>query len=475
MIDTLSAPDIFTGSLEPHQLDAADWLMDHPRALLADDVGLGKTVEAIAYIARLDYAGELPEGRTSVIWITEASLLKQTAEEFARFAPSLAVLTSDDRLFEPGGSTLRWARFHSKFPSGVDVVVVSHELAGNRGSVLNDRFGTPPLVVIDEAMALKSGGPRHTRISEITAAATRVLAMTATPYENSPLETYNILRLLHLPDLWTSGEFDSRFVEWAPAYQIPGTWKTVPARPLGVRPEARAELAAYLHKVMLRRTVEDIGGAVPVRVGEQVRWVELSSEQADAYDVAAQNRGGVGHIRRTVAARGAGDSSALVDEFMRYLDSPKTPSKVIVYCETLGIIHMVCERLEAAGIGHVSIEGANKAPDRTIALAAFRDRPEVRVLVGSKVLELGLNIQHCNALVTLDCSDNPQRERQREGRIRRLGSPHETYTHLTLMPETPTARKKWQTLERKRREAEALLRRQDNQTTDPTTTYGDHR
>jgi hypothetical protein len=78
------------------------------------------------------------------------------------------------------------------------------------------------------------------------------------------------------------------------------------------------------------------------------------------------------------------------------------------------------------------------------------------VLLGSRVLERGLNLQHCRLLISLDPSWNPARERQREGRIRRIGSQHPTYEHIVLLPDTALTGIKMSKLARKANTAAAV-------------------
>jgi hypothetical protein len=47
------------GQLTADQSAAVEWLLEHPRALLADDVGRGKTIVTIAYIGQLGHRGLL--------------------------------------------------------------------------------------------------------------------------------------------------------------------------------------------------------------------------------------------------------------------------------------------------------------------------------------------------------------------------------------------------------------------------------
>jgi SNF2 family DNA or RNA helicase len=456
--------DLFSSKypLKSYQVAAIEFLARTPKALLADDVGLGKTVEAIAHLCSLVATNELALGHDHILWITSANLIDQTAQEFELFAPKFGVLTQTDRLFEPVASVAYKLKFETRYGDGPDILIVSHQQAASSGKALFERFGSPAVVVIDEAMKLKGGGKGHSAICRLTKDVPRVLVMTATPFENDGVETYRILQLLHLPNIWPEADFNRRFILWSEPFRIPGTFSKVPARALGLRPDGLAEFREFLHGflpgtgVMLRRTAEEVHARVPVRVGDRVRWIRLNADQQAAYN-SVPGKGGVAHIKRTQIARQTDGSSALVDALMNALHYEFGNEKVIVYCETLPVLAQVSERLEACGIGYVSVEGKVLPKVRGNLLATFRDDPSTRVLVGSRVLELGLNIQHCRVLISLDSSDNPQRESQREGRIRRIGSPHETYVHITLLPDTSTSVRRAESLDEKRRGAAQLL------------------
>lgn len=252
-------------------------------------------------------------------------------------------------------------------------------------------------------------------------------------------------------------QFSDLFVEWEPEYQIPGTRQVIPARPAGIKRDNLSQLQLFLNKYVLRRRADDVNLTLPRHIGGSNRWVKLNSEQQRHYDALAQIKGGAAHIHRTQAGRTGDGISALIDAFMAELEQNYVNEKVIVYCETVAVVKALSEHLDSYNIGNRCIEGDVSVPDRAKALADFRDDPDVHVLIGSKVLELGLNIQHCRVLISLDCSDNPQREHQREGRIRRIGSPHDSYVHLTLLPDTPTVRKKWKRLSEKQADADLLF------------------
>ncbi|WP_425460868.1 C-terminal helicase domain-containing protein [Lapillicoccus jejuensis] len=97
------------------------------------------------------------------------------------------------------------------------------------------------------------------------------------------------------------------------------------------------------------------------------------------------------------------------------------------------------------------------SPDRDDAVERFRDDPNLPLLLGSRVLEYGLNLQFANTLISVGVSYNPARERQREGRLRRIGSPHRTIRHWVVLPDTPQTRSQLETLDRKGTDAAYVL------------------
>lgn len=441
----------FRGDLQPHQAEGVHWLLQRPRALLADDVGLGKTVQALALIGTLFETDQLPHaGRNRlcrVLWLTDATLVEQTMAEVETFLPNFTVLGSTDPAMASGGRAQQLRK--RSFPSGVDILVMSYEQAHSRRQWL-EQF-SPSMLVLDEASKLKGEQSFFRTVEDISRRTPRVLSMTATPLENNPTELFAILRATGTPGLWPKRVIDADFIEWElspPDHQgkrrkIPVDWVE----------NKVSEVRDYLSGVMFRRTAEDIDLDLPRHVGDRIRWVPLGADQQAEYDAAARQTGLSGFHKQQAAGLRAGTSSVLIDALMEELLRSGEPT--IVYCESLEMLALAAERFSAAGIEYRQIEGKTTSEDRSDAVQEFRDGG-VYVLLGSSVLEHGLNLQTCRKLISLDSSWNPQRENQREGRIRRIGSPHATYEHITLLPDTPLTRKKVGRLEKKSRMARAV-------------------
>lgn len=426
---------MFSGKLLPHQRDGLDFLTTNPRSLLADDVGLGKTIQALALVALL--LAEDPSAKALVL--TDLSLVDQWLNEAARFLPGVTTSTLDRVSAARGG-----------FPS---ITVGNYAKVGSYlGGLERERFS---LVILDEANSIKSAGVQHANVSAVTATAARVVGLTATALEITPEETYAILTAIGTPLLPPRPEFE-RLLVFSPPYVTP-TGRRVPRSFLDYAPGGAEAFRTYLDTVSLRRTGDEVGLTLPTQVGPAVEWVRLNAAQAAAYRSAGNLRDGLARFQaRQGASRLAEDgTSVLADAAMRRWDA--TPrEKTIAYAFNHAPLDAMGAHLEGRGVGYVRISGSTSAKARTAALAAFQHDPEVMFLLGTDVLQSGLNLQFCRRLWSLDSTWNPASEAQREGRIRRYGSPHDTFEHVTFLPDVPLVRDKWATLARRSGHADAV-------------------
>ncbi|MCU1591972.1 MAG: hypothetical protein JWP11_3228 [Frankiales bacterium] len=442
---------IFTGVLLPHQAAAQPWLYAHPRSLLADDVGLGKTVTALALLCELQERGEL--GRCLLVMPTP--LVAQWREQLGTFAPSLTVADSTEKWIRNPGKKDQQA-YAAAFPAGhPDVELVTYDLLSRRIADYAARgYRT---VVLDEVSSVKGRGVEHEAARRLCETAERVLGMSATPVELDVTETWGILRVLGAPKLLAEAEWGRRYVIWQPAYQ-PAWGRLIEAKPIGLRAAQLPELRSYLETVVLRRNEAEMPDLpIPV-LDERVFWVPLTDVQRHALRVAEGIPDDLRRYRAKEQACGyvSGRSAKAEAATLLLLSSPAL-SKVVLYAERLDHLGICEQLLDAAGIGWLRVDGKLSKGDREVAQQRFRDDPRIRVLLGSTVLERGLNLQHAGVLISLGSTWNPAREDQRVGRIRRLGSPHQVVTHYMLLTDTDHERGKWAAVARRKVDSQAVL------------------
>jgi hypothetical protein len=175
--------------LNPHQIEAALFALRNPLSqgvILADEVGLGKTIEAGLVLCQL-----WAERKRRLLVICPASLRKQWALELTeKFNLKSTILDS---------GTLRQAQKQGNpNPFETDgVVVVSMHFAGLQAALISQ---IPwHLVVIDEAHKLRNAYRESNRIGQAIRRAlgeSRKLLLTATPLQNSLLELYGLVSLI---------------------------------------------------------------------------------------------------------------------------------------------------------------------------------------------------------------------------------------------------------------------------------------
>ncbi len=176
--------------LNPHQVDAALFAFRSPLskgALLADEVGLGKTIEAGLVISQ-----RWAEHRRRILVITPANLRKQWHQELQEkfFLPCMILESKSYNAAVKSGNLAPFT------PSG-SVVICSYQFA--RGKAAEVQSIPWDLVVIDEAHRLRNVYKPNNVIAntlKLALASSPKLLLTATPLQNSLLELYGLVSFI---------------------------------------------------------------------------------------------------------------------------------------------------------------------------------------------------------------------------------------------------------------------------------------
>lgn len=177
--------------LNPHQVDAALFAFKSPfsnGALLADEVGLGKTIEAGILLSQ-----RWAERRRRILIITPSNLRKQWHQELAEkfFLPATIL---EARSYQ---QAIKAGHSNPFRPQEDSLVICSYHFARNKAT---DIVATPwDLVVIDEAHRLrnvyKSSNVIANTLKQALEGRPKVL-LTATPLQNSLLELYGLVSFI---------------------------------------------------------------------------------------------------------------------------------------------------------------------------------------------------------------------------------------------------------------------------------------
>lgn len=186
--------------LNPHQVDAALFAFSSPLsqgALLADEVGLGKTIEAGLVISQ-----KWAERKRRILIITPSNLRKQWHQELSeKFFLPCAILESRSYNAEIKRSNFR------PFDTRDAVIICSYQFA--RGKAADVHAVPWDLVVMDEAHRLRNVYKPSNVIANTlkrALAQKHKLLLTATPLQNSLLELFGLVSFI---DEYTFGDLKS--------------------------------------------------------------------------------------------------------------------------------------------------------------------------------------------------------------------------------------------------------------------------
>ncbi len=195
--------------LNPHQVDAALFALKSPLSkgvLLADEVGLGKTIEAGIVIAQ-----RWAERKRRILLVVPATLRKQWSSELADkfFLPSVILESKSWKEAEAGGQI-------NPFDRDDTIILTSYQFAARKAGYVQ-KIGWN-LVVIDEAHRVRNSWQKKNRmgraLKEATAHSRKVL-LTATPLQNSAMELFGLLSFIDPHSFGSEESFRSQYLSLA--------------------------------------------------------------------------------------------------------------------------------------------------------------------------------------------------------------------------------------------------------------------
>jgi SNF2 family DNA or RNA helicase len=420
----------------PHQLRAAQKLMRDlgGRGLLADEVGLGKTIEAGIVLKEFLLRGL---ART-VLVLVPASLVEQWAEEL-REKFELDFMVSR-------GADGAWGQH--------PLIIASLETARHQRHRGRVRRAGYDMVIVDEAHRLRNHLTLGWKfVNEL--GARYLLLLTATPVQNDLRELYNLVTLLRPGAVGTFGQFKRDFMTSGDR----------------LRPRNVERLRDLLTQVMIRSQRAQTHIKFPKRYVRTLA-VQLSDEEnqlyADVSDFVARTMElGDDEVRQrwyftlVVLQKEMGSSSAAAAGTLRRLSSRARPGletarllsladraegiresrkvqalvqllsglgeKAIVFTQFRGTQDLLARSLAAAGLEAALYHGEQDWAEKEEALETFRGR--VPFLISTEAGGEGRNLQFCHHVVNYDLPWNPMRVEQRIGRVHRLGQTSDVFIH----------------------------------------------
>ncbi|MBD2532573.1 DEAD/DEAH box helicase family protein [Nostoc flagelliforme FACHB-838] len=397
------------------------------RALLADEVGLGKTIEAGLIIAEYLARGMVQ----SMLVLTPASLVSQWQSELSdKF--NIATITTDNR--DPQQPI-------DEFWTNNPRIIASLNTAKSAKHYPHVTSRTWDLVVVDEAHHLKNRTTLNWKL--VNALNKRfILMLTATPVQNSLIELFNLLTLLKPGLLQTEAAFKKEYVD----------------SKNGRVPKNPEKLRSLMREVMVRNTRALVDVKLPKRFATTITVTPATGEEKLYQDLSEYLRNSedkLDRLSRTNLLMRAGSSPGALADSLKQLTKrlpdeelkslarraaqvkqvekakvlvemlSKSSQKTLVFTTHKATSTYLAQTLQAANIPFAEFTGGMSLKQKDEAIAAFRD--DVSVLLASETGGEGRNIQFANAIVNYDLPWNPMKIEQRIGRIHRIGQTQDVF------------------------------------------------
>jgi superfamily II DNA/RNA helicase len=437
--------------LMPHQWVAIQVLLDSPQAVLADQQGLGKTIEILA---TLESASAFP-----AIVLAPATALLNWRDEIASWLPHRKVSVL-------GGGIGK--RDQGVALDSADIVVINYESFSKNADALAALH--PRALVADEAQYLKGHDSIRTKaVKEFckTSGVKRIIAATGTPVMNRPSELLTLLTLLPdlLAELGGFERFASRYCRatlhtssWSSWWDYGGaanlgelanrmreTGRFVRREKAFVLPDLRAKQHEFQKVEISNRpeysqAADDFKNWLKTQISpyRQTRRAAqpLNDEDPDGTSQIALEAAALGFSRSEIdhfqidRAEGLRRMTALrqlagmgkVHAAVQWIERIVKDEKLIVFAFHIEVQEALVAALTSALGPPLAINGEMTAKARREAILQFQNDPAARIIVCSlKAAQTAITLTAAQRVLMVELDWTPAALEQAEDRAHRVG------------------------------------------------------
>lgn len=411
-------PEELTGTLRPYQQQGLNWLnfLDDFNfgGCLADDMGLGKSIQVIAFI--LSQRHKVTQNTNLIVVPT--SLIFNWEQEIRKFAPSIRVLTiyGNDRIKSTIGFDAH------------EVILTSY------GTMLLDinflKDYTFNYAFLDESQQIKNPESQRYKAARLLRSRNKIV-ITGTPIENNTFDLYGQLSFA-CPGLLGSKNY----------------FKAIYSSPIDKFKSGKraAELQQKIAPFILRRTKEQVAAELPEKT-EMILHCAMDAEQRKIYDAyETEFRDYISALNGDVLKKSAmnvlkgltklrqicdsplllkgdklpGDASAKMAVLMEQLEEKSPRHKILVFSQFVGMLDLIQKELVSRKIGYCRLTGQTR--NRPQVISEFQADKGKRVfLISLKAGGTGLNLTEADYVYLVDPWWNPAVENQAIDRCHRIG------------------------------------------------------
>lgn len=456
-------------SIFPHQIDEVFKMLDNSRMMLADEVGLGKTISAALVASELRARGLI----NKMLFAVPKSLVIKWRDELTdRFELEAQII--DSEYVRANGNPFLRPEFC--YVTSIDYLKQRH--------VMNMVEQKIDFALVDEAHKLSLGTDRLEMGKFLSTKSDYLLLLTATPHNGNDDDFMSRMALLdpYVSDIQSSNyllirnlkefvvDLDGKEVfppRESKTVEIPLSKGVMHVRSLldeylqelGSQATNRVEQSAVrflsvifrkrasssLHalRLSMERRLEKLGSQVDIESAER----EIALAEDDFDDDYEKNQdqfvgytphktaGEADRIRDILDAINATGGDSKLDELIKWIKKVKEgdrEAKVVLFTEYRDTLSYIKEHLSRI-VRVNSIDGSMEVSERKEALDNFRSPDGPEVMVCTDAAGEGIDMQFCNIEINYDIPWNPNRLEQRMGRIHRIGQERKVFYYNFIL------------------------------------------
>jgi ATP-dependent helicase HepA len=422
-------------SLIPHQLYIAEEVANRqaPRVLLADEVGLGKTIEACLILHRLHLSGR---ARRILILVPDALVNQWFVELYRRFAMSFAIYDEERAVsIEAGEEGEEVKKDLNPFFDDQLVLCATSWLAGNPKRAAQAAAAEWDLTIVDEAHHLEwtteSSSPEYDAVEAIALKSVGLLLLTATPEQLGQQGHFARLRLLD-PARFSDLE---EFIKESDQYRKISDLADRLASEKALRKSDLKDLEKWLGK----ETADKLGADDTPANRESCRTSLIDLHGPGR--VLFRNRrlvldsfpGRIAHLT-ALSCEPEKAFETKVDWLVELMKS-RPDDKILLITHLRETVEAIEEALRERISSQATVfhEGLSLL-QRDKNAAWFADEEMgARILICSEIGSEGRNFQFAHHLVLFDLPSDPGLLEQRIGRLDRIGQQEDIHIHVPII------------------------------------------
>ncbi|XP_004232396.1 ATP-dependent DNA helicase DDM1-like [Solanum lycopersicum] len=445
-------PLLTGGKLKSYQLKGVKWLIslwqNGLNGILADQMGLGKTIQTIAFLAHLKGNGL----NGPYLVIAPLSTLSNWLNEMERFVPSIkAIIYHGDKKQR---DEIRMKHMPRTIGPNFPIVITSYEIAMSDSRKFLRHYSWKYLVV-DEGHRLKNSKCKLLKELKLLPIENKLL-LTGTPLQNNLAELWSLLNFI-LPDIFSSHD---EFESW---FDLSGKFSTESEKE-EMEERRRAQVVAKLHAILrpflLRRLKVDVEQMLP-RKKEIILYATLTDYQKK-FQEHLINRTLEGYLIENVST-GNGFKGRLNNLMVQLRKNCNHPDllesifnssnfyppveqiveqcgkfrlldrllsklfarkhKVLIFSQWTRVLDLMDYYFSERGFDVCRIDGSVKLDERKRQIKEFNDvSSKYRIfLLSTRAGGLGINLTAADTCILYDSDWNPQMDLQAMDRCHRIG------------------------------------------------------